>query len=227
MKLALSVDDYMPHSTRVAAKMMHELAKELLFQGHEVTVITPKSCMDSSFQSEKLDGVAIWRFKSGPIKDVSKVTRAINESLLSFNAWRAITRRVKKDTFDGIVYYSPSIFFGPLIKKLKKRCNCKSYLILRDFFPQWAVDSGLISKGSLIERYFKFFETITYQNADMIGVTSHRNLEIFDKKTNHRYRTSILRNWASIEPPSVLGVDKNLRQRLGLENEVIYFYGFQ
>mgnify|MGYP000137799508 FL=1 len=42
MKLALIVDDYLPHSTRVGAKMMYELARELLFQGHQVTVITPK-----------------------------------------------------------------------------------------------------------------------------------------------------------------------------------------
>lgn len=226
MKLALIVDDYLPHSTRVGAKMMHELARELLLQGHKVTVITPKSGVDSSsFQSESLDGVVIWRFQSGPLKDVAKVTRVINESLLSFNAWRAITRRVKKDTFDGIVYYSPSIFLGPLVEKLKKRCNCKSYLVLRDFFPQWAVDSGLIRKDSLIERYFRFFEAITYNNADMIGVMSHRNMEIFNEKTDHRYRASILRNWASIEPHQVMGSTKNLRQRLGLKDEVIYFYG--
>jgi len=41
------------------------------------------------------------------LKDVAKVTRVINESLLSFNAWRAIIRGVKKDTFGGIVYCSP------------------------------------------------------------------------------------------------------------------------
>ena len=226
MRLALIVDDYLPHSTRVGANMMHELAKELLLQGHQVTVITPKVGVDSSsFQSESLDGVVVWRFQSGPLKDVAKVTRVINESLLSLNAWRAIARRVKKDTFEGIVYYSPSIFFGPLVEKLKKRCNCKSYLVLRDFFPQWAVDSGLIKKNSLIERYFKFFEAVTYNNADIIGVMSHRNMAIFNEKTDYRYRVSILRNWASLEPHQVIGSTNNLRQRLGLKDEVIYFYG--
>ena len=196
MKLALVVDDYLPHSTRVGAKMMHELARELVLQGNQVTVITPESGVSlHSFRSDSLDNVSIWRFQSGPLKDKAKVIRALNESLLSFKAWRVISKRVKKDSFDGIIYYSPSIFLGSLVEKLKKRCNCKSYLVLRDFFPQWAVDSGLIRKGSLIERYFRFFEAVTYKNADMIGVMSHRNLEIFNdgrgggdknKLTNHK-----------------------------------------
>jgi glycosyltransferase involved in cell wall biosynthesis len=226
MKLALVVDDYLPHSTRVGAKMMHELARELVLQGNQVTVITPESGVSlHSFRSDSLDNVSIWRFQSGPLKDKAKVIRALNESLLSFKAWRVISKRVKKDSFDGIIYYSPSIFLGSLVEKLKKRCNCKSYLVLRDFFPQWAVDSGLIRKGSLIERYFRFFEAVTYKNADMIGVMSHRNLEIFNETTDHRYRASVLRNWSSIQPHQVMGRNKNLRQRLGLKDEVIYFYG--
>ena len=48
----------------------------------------------------------------------------------------------------GIVYYSPSIFFGNAVKYLKNKFNCFSYLILRDLFPQWSVDVGLIKKNS-------------------------------------------------------------------------------
>ena len=226
MKLALVVDDYLPHSTRGGAKMMHELARELVLQGNQVTVITPESGVGLHlFRMDSLDGVSIWRFKSGPLKDKAKVIRAINESFLSFKAWRAISRRVKKDSFDGIIYYSPSIFLGPLVAKLKKRCDCRAYLVLRDFFPQWAVDSGLIKKGSLIERYFRVFEYFTYKTADMIGVMSQRNLDIFNEKTDHRFRASILRNWASIEPQKLGDSAINLRLRLGLKDEVIYFYG--
>jgi|TARA_B110001469_G_C9622677_1_gene310498 hypothetical protein len=64
--------------------------------------------MDSaSFYSENFDRVEIWRVQPVPLKGVAKVTRVIKESLLSFNAWRAIIRGVKKDTFGGIVYCSP------------------------------------------------------------------------------------------------------------------------
>lgn len=41
LKIALIIDDYLPHSTRVGAKMFHELALELKYHGHEITIITP------------------------------------------------------------------------------------------------------------------------------------------------------------------------------------------
>ncbi|GGK24037.1 glycosyltransferase family 4 protein [Aliivibrio fischeri] len=226
MHLALIIDDYLPHSTRVAAKMFHELAVELLEQGHYVTIITPHfDKNEPALIEEKLDGVVIWRFLSGQIKDVPKVKRAINETLLSHRAWSAIQGKVDKDTFDGVVYYSPSIFFGSLVSKLKNRCQCNSYLILRDFFPQWAIDSGLMKEGSLIERYFRFFETISYRNADIIGVMSEKNLEIFNRNTNNRFPTTILRNWANLSPHCPSDTVRNLREKLGLNDEVIYFYG--
>ncbi|MEZ8229346.1 glycosyltransferase family 4 protein [Vibrio splendidus] len=226
MHLALIIDDYLPHSTRVAAKMFHELALELIEQGHDVTIITPHfDKNEPSFIEDKLEGVIVWRFRSGQIKDVPKVKRAINETLLSHRAWGAIQGKVDKDTFDGAVYYSPSIFFGSLVSKLKKRCQCNSYLVLRDFFPQWAIDSDLMKEGSLIERYFRFFESFSYRQADTIGVMSEKNLEIFNSNTELRYPTTILRNWANLSPHYLPDKVSNLRERLGLNDEVIYFYG--
>ncbi|CAH7427522.1 Glycosyltransferase WbuB [Vibrio chagasii] len=226
MRLALIIDDYLPHSTRVGAKMMHELALELIEQGHQVTVITPHFDKDKpTLIEDRFDGVAVWRFLSGQVKDVPKVKRAINETLLSLKAWSAIQGKVDKDTFDGVVYYSPSIFFGSLVLKLKELCQCNSYLVLRDFFPQWAIDSGLMKEGSLIERYFRFFESFSYRQADTIGVMSEKNLDIFNSNTELRYPTTILRNWANLSPHYPSDKVINLRERLGLNDEVIYFYG--
>jgi glycosyltransferase involved in cell wall biosynthesis len=226
MHFALIIDDYLPHSTRVGAKMYHDLAKELIQQGHQVTVITPHfDKKQSRLLENSLEGVTVWRFFSGQIKDVPKVTRAVNETLLSYNAWRAVKEKIKEDTFDGVIYYSPSIFFGSLVSKIKKRCQCSSYLVLRDFFPQWAIDSGLMRAGSLIERYFRYFEKQSYKAADTIGVMSERNLQIFEQATSSRYPSSILRNWASLTPHQLPHEAVNLRAQLGLTDEVIYFYG--
>lgn len=72
MKLALIIDDYLPHSTRVGAKMFHELALELQSHGHNITVITPDKNQSSHLVVDNLDGITIWRFKNGPIKDIKK-----------------------------------------------------------------------------------------------------------------------------------------------------------
>ena len=225
MKLALIIDDYLPHSTRVGAKMFHELAVELLNKGHQVVVITPQPEQGQSLVTSVLDGVEIWRFNSGKIKDIGKIKRAINETLLSFNAWRAIRKQMKPDSFDGVIYYSPSIFFGGLVSKIKKHCQCPAYLVLRDFFPQWAIDGGMIREGSLIEKYFRFFEKYSYEQADSIGVMSENNLKFFSEMTSNRYPTHILRNWASLEPVVRNHQQCSFRQQLGIENKTLFFYG--
>ncbi|WP_217511434.1 glycosyltransferase family 4 protein [Vibrio metschnikovii] len=225
MHLALIIDDYLPHSTRVGAKMFHELACYYVSLGHDVTVITPAEGQIDKLVKRKIDKVNVWYFSSGAIKDVPKVTRAINETLLSLRAWRAICAEVKPDTFDGIIYYSPSIFFGWLVSKIKTRCQCKAYLVLRDLFPQWVIDAGMISSGSVIEKYFRFFEKYSYGQADMIGLMSEKNQQLFNVATDSQYKTEILRNWAELKPHVLTSKNDSIRRKLNLEEKIIYFYG--
>jgi glycosyltransferase involved in cell wall biosynthesis len=223
MKICLIVDDYMPHSIKVAAKMMHELACEFVAQGHEVSVITPSAQLEEACELFMLDGVNVWRFKSGEIKNVGKIKRAVNETLLPYRAWRALPPHFKHNRHDLIVYYSPTIFWGSLVERLKKLWGARSYLVLRDFFPQWAIDQGLIRKGSAIERYFRWFEAQNYSAADMIGLMSPKNLEWFQDSVRTDKPTEVLYNWASSETAADTG--DVYRKELGLENKTVFFYG--
>jgi glycosyltransferase involved in cell wall biosynthesis len=226
MHFAFIIDDYLPNSTRVGSKMLHELALEFISLGHLITVITPNVNAGAEiFNASQIDGVNIWRFSNGPVKDVGKIKRAINETLMSFNAWRSIKSRVNKNTFDGVVYYSPSIFFGSLVNKIKKRCQCKSYLILRDLFPQWAVDAKMIKEKSLITRYFRFFESLSYNAADTIGLMSMKNHQLFKTLHPNLSNTEVLFNWASAVPSDLPIGSESIRKRLNLDHKVIFFYG--
>lgn len=226
MHLAFIIDDYLPDSTRVGSKMLHELALEFIDLGHQVTVITPNiKAGVSKLDISKLDGVNIWRFANGPVKDVGKIKRAINETLMSFNAWRALSSSILKDTFDGVVYYSPSVFFGPLVNRIKKRCDCKSYLILRDLFPQWAIDAKIITEKSLITYYFRYFESLSYHAADNIGLMSDKNLQLFKQVQPKLKNTHVLYNWASSTPVVTSCESPSIRNRLNLSDKVIFFYG--
>lgn len=222
MKICIIVDDYMPNSIKVAAKMMHELAVEYINQGHQVTVLTPNPYQDKSCKITKLDDVSVISFKSGEIKNVGKIKRAINETLLSYKAWNTIKDVLKKDKHHLIVYYSPSIFFGTLVKKLNKLWGAPSYLILRDLFPQWAVDQKLIREGSFIEKYFRYFEKINYDSADKIGLMSQRNLDFFNENIKIKKNTEVLYNWASNEPVENTNYYK---KKLGIEDKIVFFYG--
>ena len=223
MKLLLIIDDYLPDSTKVGAKMMHELALELKNNSHEVLVLTPKPLQKELLTVQKIDGISVLFFRSGKIKNVGKLKRAINESLLSYQAFKCAKKYLKENSCNGIIYYSPSIFFGSLVKKLTTLWNCKSYLILRDIFPQWAVDNNLINENSLVHRYFNFFEKINYKSADRIGVMSPSNLEFFKSKNINTSKFEVLYNWAQIgEVPKV---ENNFRKKLKLKNKIVLFYG--
>ncbi len=222
MKLLLIIDDYMPNSIKVGAKMMHELACEFLKRGHEVTVITPSPKLIEKTKIFKLDGITVCQFKSGEIKNVGKIKRAINESLLSYYAWNCFKPYFKNNPHDLIIFYSPSIFWGGLVSRLKKQWHVSSFLILRDLFPQWVVDRGLIKKDSIIEKYFRYFERKNYQAADTIGLMSLKNLESFKESTDLNKRLEVLFNWASNTPVEPNGL---FRKKLGLDKKTIYFYG--
>ena len=223
MRICLVVDDYLPVSKKVAGKMMHELAVEFLSRGHDVTVITPDSDLKVKYEISKLDGVTVCRFNSGKIKNVSKLKRTANETLLGYRAWKACKLYLKDNTHDFILYYSPTIFWGTLVHRLKKMWGAPTYLILRDFYPQMFIDEGLIHKFSPITYYFKVFEWLSYRAADTIAIESPKNLEWFSKRKYINKPLTLLYNWAEDKPLS--GKTSQYKNSLGLQNKVVYFYG--
>jgi glycosyltransferase involved in cell wall biosynthesis len=112
----------------------------------------------------------------------------------------AMRRQLKRspwahERFDGVVWYSPSIFHGPLVQALKRQSRCPSYLIIRDIFPEWAVDMGLMGRG-LPYRVFDAVARYQYSVADVIGVQTPGNLTYFDRWQQQQGRTlEVLQNW--------------------------------
>lgn len=226
MRIALIPDDYLPSSTLVHAKMFHELACEFIKQGHDVIVITPGlPNQNKKLLKETFDGVNVWRFRAGPRRGVSKLKRAINESMLSVNAWHAIKHEVKKAPFDLCVNYSPTIFFGPLMAKFKNKFDTYIYLVLRDMFPQWVIDEGMITEDSLIAKYFRYFEHINYKASHTIGLMSKANIDYFSSVNPQYKNTEVFLNWASIIPSEFDDYSIDIRKEYKLSRKVIFFYG--
>ena len=100
MKLLLIVDDYLPSSTKIAAKMMHDLALQFKVNGHDVWMLTPAPRQKEKLRVVNLEGINVLFFNSGKIKNISKVKRAINESLLPVDAWKASRKILKHTRFE-------------------------------------------------------------------------------------------------------------------------------
>jgi len=152
------------------------------------------------------------------------VWRAINEFLLPFRAWIAIKSKVKTNKFDLCINYAPTIFFGPLAHWFKRQ-DTYVYLVLRDMFPQWIIDQGLIKDKSAAAYFFRYFEKLNYNAADCIGVQSQANLDFFAEKFPEYNNVKILRNWASTSALSTQKHNRDFLADLGLSEKVIFFYG--
>jgi len=222
MRILLIVVYYLP-SMKSSAKLIDDLAKEFFSLGHEVIVATPDENLASSFDVSEVNGVKVLRVRTGKIDGASRLVRGINEALLSLVLWHKGKDFFKANKCDLIVWYSPSIFFGALVKKLKKLFHCPAYLILRDFFPQWAIDTGVLKDGPICW-FFRKKEVEQYEAADVIGVQSPGNFEyFFNKGLEKKYKLEVLYNWAKLEEEDI--PYGNYRQKLGLKDKVVFFYG--
>src|SRR5260370_4612317 len=168
MQILIIVDCYLP-SLKSGAKLVYDLRGVFARQGHEVSILTPSDAISEGLQVRTEDGLCIARVRTGTIKGTTKLFRAIREMRLSDTLWRRAKSFLLAKPVDLIVFYSPTIFFGGLVRGLKSRWGCPAYLILRDIFPQWAVDAGILRKG-MVWRDFSREEDERHRLAAVIGV---------------------------------------------------------
>lgn len=156
----------------------------------------PAPDIDGAWQLQEMDGVRVLRLKAPRTKDINYIQRTIGEFFMPFAMRRSLrSSPLAAERWDGVVWYSPSIFHGPLVKALKKASACKSYLIIRDIFPEWAVDMGLMGRG-LPYRVFSAVAHYQYSVADVIGVQTPGNRSYFNTWLQKPGRVlEVLQNW--------------------------------
>lgn len=219
--IALVADAYPPSRTS-AALQMRDLAVEFLRQGIEPIVITSATDTQIPYHLTEIDGIRVLRLKTLEHKNVNRISRTIAEILMPFMMIRNFRRSgFRKDQWDAVIWYSPTIFLGPFIYYLKKNNTGSSYLILRDIFPAWALDLGLLKKGPLYY-FFRIFEKFQYLVADYIGVQAVGNLEYFKSRPSlANKKIEVLQNWLSPKPMSSCSIDVSI---LSIGNRKIFIY---
>lgn len=200
MRIVLAADVFPPLRSS-GAVLLRDLALEWVRQGHAVTVLVPAPGQIEPWRMETMGAVEVLRLRAPRTKDVGLLRRALAELWMPFAMWRHLRGSPWADhRWDGVVWYSPTIFLGPLAWVLKRRCACRGYLILRDIFPQWALDMGLMRRG-LPYRFFKFVERLQYRVADVIGVQTKSALDYFAQKAERvESRLEVLQNWLADAP---------------------------
>jgi glycosyltransferase involved in cell wall biosynthesis len=199
MKLLL-VADVFPPARISGAIQLRDLAQELVRQGHDVLVLVPGQQLAGGWRVEVVEGATVLRVRAPRTKDVGLVRRALAEAVLPFALLAGLARSpFWREPCQGIVWYSPTIFLGPLVFWLKRRWACPAYLILRDLFPDWAVDAGVMKRGWAYA-FFKAVERFQYRQADVIGVQSPSNEALVARDAGAVARIEVLHNWQSSSP---------------------------
>ncbi len=222
MHILILVDCYLP-IYKSGAKQIHDLSVEILRCGHEVTVLTTAHDISQNLEISTENGVRVVRVRTPRIKGASHLRRGLGEIRISAIVWRKAGGFLSKHPADLIVFYSPTIFFGELVSRLKAMWHCRAYLVLRDIFPEWAVDAGVLKRG-LIYRYFRKKEIEQYGAADFIGVQSEGDLGYFGRNFGYgRFQLEVLPNWMNLAESRLAKTEYRLR--LGLVNRIVFFYG--
>lgn len=153
-----------------------ELVEELSIAGSDVRVVAP--AIDSSrigLRSE--GGIPVLRVVAGKLFEVGLVRKALNNLLLPLRYYIALRKQHRTWQPDWIITPTPPITLTPLVWWFKRKTSAKTYLILRDIFPQNAVDLGFMSVRGPVYRIFRLLEKWTYAVSDRIGCMSPGNVD--------------------------------------------------
>tara|TARA_A100001015_G_scaffold272276_1_gene326715 strand:+ start:8103 stop:9290 length:1188 start_codon:yes stop_codon:yes gene_type:complete len=223
MKIAILCDAFPPFKSS-AAIQMGDLAKGFAQKNYDTNVFIPDSTIRETSNFSNFEGIKIIRIKSPVLKNISFLKRAFNETILPLILIKNIFfSKINYKDFDLLIWYSPSIFLWPVALFIKIHSSCPSYLILRDIFPNWALDLGLLKKG-IPYYFFKIIEYFQYIVADKIGVQTKSNLSYFRGMLGpFSKKTEVLNNWLS--KYGEIPIERNLYSKLPKDRNILIYSG--
>ena len=155
-----------------------DLTREFIRHGHQIYIVVPaERRFHLPTGIKESEGAKILSVKTLNIQKTNLIEKGLGTLLLEYQYQRAIRKYWKNIKFDLILYSTPPITFNRVISSVKRRCEAKTYLLLKDIFPQNAVDLGMFSKGSFVYKLFRKKEERLYQLSDYIGCMSPANVE--------------------------------------------------
>lgn len=207
-----------------------DLVRELACRGVNLYVVSPREKrMNLSTELSKVGNINLLKVKTGNITKTNFIEKGFSTIAIERQYLRAVQKYLPHVQFDMVMYSTPPITFEKVVKYFKEKHNSKTYLILKDIFPQNAVDINIIKKGSLIWKHFRKKEQRLYEMSDIIGCMSEGNKEYILKHNSFidREKVEIFPN--SIKPiKRLIKKEKvlNLLKKYKIPNDATLFvYG--
>ncbi len=170
-----------PEQTK-GATIYTDLAEALHESGHEITVaVSEQSKNNVNTEINKERGFDVLRIVTGNYYDVGFIEKGITTFKIPILMRKGVRKYLGKKKFDVILFESPPVTNFGLVSWAKKQFRCPAYLMLKDIFPQNAVDLGIIKNNGLLSKYFTAKEKKLYQISDYIGCMSSGNKQYIIK----------------------------------------------
>jgi len=210
------------------SNLYSDLAEEFRKNGHNVyvaTLLEKKYNQTTYLEKVKELNILILRVRAGNWFNTNSVIKKGLTTITIANYFkRAVQKYFGNIKFDLVIYLTPPITFAPVVKYIKKRDNSKSYLILRDIFPQNVRDLELLN-NRLLFNYFRKKEKELYDISDYIGCMSEGNIKyVLEHNNLDENKLEILYNWGKVNHNNkIAGI--NYKGKYGLEDKFIAVFG--
>lgn len=123
------------------------------------------------------NGIKVLRVKTGNIYNVGFIEKGMSFITVSFLLKCGIKKYLNQYQPDFILFSSPPVTYNHIVSWAMSYFNCPSFLMMKDIFPQNAVDIGLFPKNSLIYKFFRNEEKRLYRISTVIGCMSPKNID--------------------------------------------------
>lgn len=151
--------------------------REFIKGGHNVYIVSPvERHFNKPTHIIESERCKILRVRTLNIQKTNVLEKGVGMLLLEKQFNDAIRHYWEDVHFDLVLYSTPPITLNKVIKGIKKKYKAPSYLMLKDIFPQNAVDLGMFSKGSILYKMFRKKEKGLYRISDRIGCMSPANV---------------------------------------------------
>lgn len=206
-----------------------DLLREFAKKGHHVDVISPteRKYGEATQIMQDKDGNRILSLRIGNIQKCNIIEKGLTTISLESKLIRGVKKYFSDTKYDLILYTTPPITFGKVVAYVKKRDGARTYLLLKDIFPQNAVDLGMMLPKSFVYKYFRKKEVALYKGADAIGCMSEANVDYVLKHNEFLSKEKVCVCPNSIEPrrtEQYNKMDEKAKQNLP-KDSLVFVYG--
>ncbi len=221
----LILTQYFPPESGAAQVRLKEVAKGLLRNGHQVTVVTafpnhPSGVIPPNYRGhwrmkDEVDGIPVWRTWIYPVQRGRFWKRLLNYFSFVFSSFWGLSKAGKQDI---LFFESPPLFLGITALVYGWVTRTRIIMNISDLWPESAVALGLVNSRWMI-RGAEWLETLLYRKAWKISTQTEGIRDSLVQRGVPKKKVTFLPNGVNLELFAPRERDQEMAQTLKFRDE--------